>query len=191
MRSVAHLDILGDTPLTRHVVTLSAAILVVGLLGEIYLVVTHGWGMGVGAWMAVYVAATVAALPVHELVHAAAFLLLGRGRVCIRFGYETGMLYTRAEGNPLTRGRFVAVLLAPSVLVTGALVLVGVLVAGPALAWALAWTRGVPETWPWLCALLARRDARTCAIRIRAWSFSPMTVMVTAHSCKFRSVGVL
>lgn len=140
MRSVAHLDILGDTPLTRRVVTLSAAILVVGLLGEIYLVVTHGWGMAVGAWMAVYVAATVAALPVHELVHAAAFLLLGRGRVRIRFGYETGMLYTRAEGDPVTRGSFVAVLLAPSVLVTAALVLVGNAVAGPALAWALAWT---------------------------------------------------
>lgn len=140
MRSVAHLDILGDTPLARHVVTFSVVLLVVGLLGEIYLVETHGWGMGIGAWMAVYAAATVAALPVHELVHAAAFLLLGRGRVRIRFGYETGMLYTRAEGDPLTRGRFVAVLLAPSVLVTAALVLVGNAVAGPALAWALAWT---------------------------------------------------
>ena len=140
MRSVAHLDILGDTPLTRRVVTLSAAILIVGLLGEIYLAVTRGWGMAVGAWMAVYVVATVVALPIHELVHAAAFLLLGRGRVRIRFGYETGMLYTRAEGEPLTRGRFVAVLLAPSVLVTAALVLVGNAFAGPALAWALAWT---------------------------------------------------
>ena len=140
MRSVAHLDILGDTPLARHVVTLSVVLLGVGLVGQIYLVVTHGWGMGVGAWIAVYVVATVVALPIHELVHAAAFLLLGRGRVRIRFGYETGMLYTRAEGEPLTRDRFVVVLLAPSVLVTGALVLVGVLVAGPALAWALAWT---------------------------------------------------
>ncbi len=99
MRSVAHLDILGDTPLTRHVVALSAVLLGVGLVGQIFLVVMRGWGMGVGAWLAFYVVATVVALPIHELVHAAAFLLLGRGKVRIRFGYETGMLYTRGVGG--------------------------------------------------------------------------------------------
>ena len=140
MRSVAHLDILGDTPLTRHVVALSAVLLGVGIVGQIFLVVMRGWGMGVGAWLAFYVVATVVALPIHELVHAAAFLLLGRGKVRIRFGYETGMLYTRAEGEPLARGLFVAVLLAPSVLVTAALAVLGNAVAGPALGWALAWT---------------------------------------------------
>jgi hypothetical protein len=126
VRSVAHLDILGDTPLTRHVVALSAVLLGVGIVGQIFLVVMRGWGMGVGAWLAFYVVATVVALPIHELVHAAAFLL--------------GMLYTRAEGEPLARGLFVAVLLAPSVLVTAALAVLGNAVAGPALGWALAWT---------------------------------------------------
>ncbi len=140
MRSVAHLDILGETPLARRMVMLSVVLLAVCCAGTFVLVITRGWDTGLGAWMAAYAVATVAALPVHELVHAAAFLLLGRGSVRIRFGYETGMLYTRAEGEPLTRGRFVAVLLAPSVAVTAALVVVGDLLAGPALAWALAWT---------------------------------------------------
>lgn len=140
MRSVAHLDILGETPLARRMVMLSVALLAVGFIGAFFLVVADGWGTDVGAWFAVSVVATVVALPVHELVHAAAFLLLGRGSVRIRFGYQTGMLYTRAEGEPLSRGRFLVVLLAPSVAVTAALVVVGDLLAGPALAWALAWT---------------------------------------------------
>ena len=139
MRSVAHLDILGDTPLARRMVVVSAVLLAVGFVGAFLLVVAGGWGMDVGAWFAVSVVASLVALPVHELVHAAAFLLLGHGCVRIRFGYQTGMLYTRAEGEPLTRGRFIVVLLAPSVLVTAALAAVGELVAGPSLAWVLAW----------------------------------------------------
>lgn len=140
MRSVARLDILGDTPLARRMVPLSVAFLAVGLTGALLLAAVYGWGSGAGAHVVAYVVATVAALPTHELVHAAAFLLLGRGRLRISFGFEAGMLYTRAEGDPLARGRFVAVLLAPSVVVTVALAMAGELVAGTALAWALAWT---------------------------------------------------
>lgn len=140
MRSVAQLDILGDAPLARRMMAGSVALLAVGFVGAFFLVVADGWGTDVGAWFALSVVVTLVALPVHELVHAAAFLLLGRGRVRIRFGYEAGMLYTRAEGEPISRGRFLVVLLAPAVVVTAALVVAGELLAGPALAWALAWT---------------------------------------------------
>ncbi len=140
MRGVGTLDILGDTPLARHMLYLSAALLAAGFVGVIFMLVAWGWGVGIDAWLVVYAVATLVALPVHELVHAATFLLLGRGRVHIGFGFTGGMLYTRAEGAPLARSRFVAVLLAPSVVVTAALAVVGSLVAGPALAWALAWT---------------------------------------------------
>lgn len=120
--------------------------------------------------------ACLVALPVHELVHAAAFKLLG-GRGCrISFGYEAGCLYTRTDDLVLTRGRFVAVLVAPSVVLTLALVGLGVATAWPvagvlaaglhltgctgdlAMAWEIVTTPGVTHVQDTDsgCRLLAR-----------------------------------
>ena len=63
---------------------------------------------------------TLVALPVHELVHAAGFRLLCPG--CrVGFGFQDAFLYTKTDGAVTSRGRMVAVLLAPAILVTGAL----------------------------------------------------------------------
>lgn len=72
------------------------------------------------------VVASLAALPVHELLHAAAFKLLGGSGCKVSFGYEAGCLYTRTNDAVLSRGRFAAVLLAPSVVLTALLVGLGV-----------------------------------------------------------------
>ena len=80
--------------------------------------VSLGWVLGLAA-------ASLVALLVHELVHAAAFVLLGSSDVHVSFGFKDFMLYTSANGAILPRRRFMAVLLAPSVVVSTLFALAG------------------------------------------------------------------
>ncbi|MBM6775603.1 DUF3267 domain-containing protein [Olsenella profusa] len=140
MRLLADIDVLGDAALQGRIARLSGALALVGLAGGVAAGLASGADGGAVAtpwWWVALVAATFLALPVHELVHAAAFKLLAPG--CrVTFGLEGAFLYTSAAGTVLPRGRMVVVLLAPSVVVTAALAL-GALAAGcPALAVLLA-----------------------------------------------------
>jgi hypothetical protein len=145
MRVIAKVDVLGDAELQRRMVRLSWWILGVGLLAGLVAWALSIAGVaplvekGIGlTWFLVLVLASVAALPVHELVHAAAFLLLGDGHVHVSFGFKDYMLYTSANGATLSRRRFEAVLLAPTVLLTLAFAAMGVAFRVPLLAWACA-----------------------------------------------------
>ena len=145
MRTIADIDILGDETLQARVAWLSLAIVVVTVLAAGSL----GFAMGgerVDVWWWVALAAgSFVALPVHELVHAAAFKLLSRG--CkVSFGFQNAFLYTKTDGAVLRRARMVCVLLAPSLLVTAVL---------PALAFAA----GLPV----LAVLLAGLHLSGCA----------------------------
>lgn len=73
----------------------------------------------------------VASLPVHELVHAALFRLLGPRGTKVTFGFQSGMLYAGCPGVRMGRGRFVAVLLAPLVALTVAYGLLGLVFSFP------------------------------------------------------------
>ena len=138
MRLVAYIDVLGDEALLARMTRASVAVLVCGAAACVAVGLGCGWG-GVGSvwWWVALVVASVAALPVHELVHGAAFKLLCPG--CrVSFGFESMFLYTNAHGAVLTRGRMTCVLLAPAVVVTVGLA-AGSLAAGEAvLAVALA-----------------------------------------------------
>lgn len=88
-------------------------------------------------WLISLVVLSLGALPVHELVHAAAFKLAVPG--ChITFGYKSGMLYAGTPGTVVPKVPMVAVLLAPAVLVTAALVAIALAMGFPVLAWLLA-----------------------------------------------------
>ena len=137
MRTIADIDILGDESLQARVARLSLAIVVATVL----VAVSLGFAMGgekVDVWWWVALAAgSLVALPVHELVHAAAFKLLCPA--CrISFGFQDAFLYTKTNGAVLRRGRMVAVLLAPSVLVTTALAALAFAAELPVLAVLLA-----------------------------------------------------
>ena len=54
--------------------------------------------LGPLAWIALLLVSLGLALPVHELIHAAAFRLLGGPSVRVRFGYAKGMLWASAAG---------------------------------------------------------------------------------------------
>ena len=137
MRVIADIDVLGDAEFQRRIARLSLELLGVTVLLAALLALVRG-GEKVDVWWWVALAAgTLVALPVHELVHGAAFKLLCPG--CrVSFGFQDAFLYTRTEGAVLSRARMAVVLLAPAVLVSGAL-LAGAVAAGrPVLATLLA-----------------------------------------------------
>lgn len=137
MQKIASLDILDDEGLQRRVLRLSLVVAGATAVATA-LVFALGAGEGVDAWWwgALALGALVP-LPVHELVHGAAFGLLCPG--CrVSFGFQDGFLYTKTDGAVASRGRMVSVLLAPAALVTAAIVALALATERPALAVLLA-----------------------------------------------------
>ena len=123
MRVLEEIDVLGDEAFQRRLFLWS-----VGMLGATLVVAAaagiaswaDGGSMASPAWWVALAVGSFAALPVHELVHGAAFKLLCAPRR-VSFGVQFPFLYTQTEGVCAPRPRMVAVLLAPAVLVTVAL----------------------------------------------------------------------
>lgn len=142
MRIVHDIDLLGDGGAQQAFVNASLVVAAVGLVG---LVALAALGLGPATWRgwlwlaAGSLAAYAASLSVHELIHAALFKMLGPAGTKVRFGYERGMLYAGCPGVELPRGRFIAVLLAPLVVVSLACLVAGVALGAPAClgAWAV------------------------------------------------------
>ena len=140
MRRLQEIDVLGDEATQRRMLEWSWALIALGVAGGVAL----GIAAELGAldaeavdlvWFVILVVVTLVALPVHELVHAAAFLLLGGPDVKVGFGFTDAMLYTSADGAMLPRARFAIVLLAPSVALTFAFALVCGATRMPLMAW--------------------------------------------------------
>ena len=140
MRVIGTVNVLEDAGVQRAMVSASWAIMGAGAAIAVVLwLVSLAFGghvlepVGPG-WVLGLVVASVVSLPVHELVHAAAFVILGSSDVHVSFGIKDFMLYTSANGAVLPRGRFMAVLLAPSVVVTALFVLAGCVWHAPLFA---------------------------------------------------------
>lgn len=136
MQKIGEMDVLGDGALQARIVRLSAWLAAAGLVGGVVAALAGGADGGAALtpwWWVALVVATLAALPAHELVHAAGFKLLCPG--CrVGFGLEGAFLYTKTDGAVLSRARMACVLVAPAVAVTAALA-AGAAAAGcPALA---------------------------------------------------------
>lgn len=138
MKLLVDIDLLEDEALQADMAMCSLWIVLLGtLLGVLgaaafpHEPVTPWWFLLLGIL-------SVAVLPIHELIHAAAFKLVSGGRAHIRFGFSSWMLYTSSPGTLLPKHRFCAVLLAPSVLITLALWLVPWQCGWPLLGWFLA-----------------------------------------------------
>ena len=137
MDVVEDIDILGDEAVRTRVATWSAVSLA-ATLALVAVPLAAGVGEGLSLrWAVLLGVVSLAALPVHELVHALAAKALGPAGTKVSFGYQTGMLYTRMEGLVLPRARMTAVLLAPSVLVSTALLAVPWVLGAPCLGLAL------------------------------------------------------
>lgn len=138
MQKIADMDVLSDVGLQRRVLRLSLAIAGVTLVATVLVGALAGGGEVLSVWWWVCLAAgCLAPLPVHELVHGAAFKLLCPG--CrVSFGFQDSFLYTKTDGAVATRGRMVVVLLAPAALVTAAVAAVALIAGRPVLAVLLA-----------------------------------------------------
>ena len=138
MRRLIDIDLMDDEQLQAQMTAHSLWILLAGVLLGVLAAVALPHEQISLLWFVLLVGMSVAALPIHELVHALAFELLSGFRAKISFGFKSGMLYTSAAGTVLPRGRFCAVLLAPSVVVTSALVACAAILEMPLLGWFLA-----------------------------------------------------
>jgi hypothetical protein len=137
MRVIRDLDILEGRDEQRAVTVMGACALAVVALGAVPVALLAPHALGAWqtvAWTAVGYAAS---LPVHELVHALFFRVLGGRGTRVRFGFKSGMLYATSPGARYGRAAFVAILLAPLVVVSVALLAVGVLVGDATLCWLL------------------------------------------------------
>lgn len=141
-RTLGDIDFFGDDALRQRLVRASAWLLIGGAALAIALSVVAGTGVieemralpgdwGAALWPLAMAALSVAALPVHELVHALFMRVLGGPGTRVSFGYQAGMLYAGCPGLVLSKPRFVAVLLAPTVLVTAALLGLGLVLGYP------------------------------------------------------------
>ena len=141
-RTLGDIDFFGDDALRQRLVRASAWLLIGGAALAVALSVVAGTGVieemralpgdwGAALWPLAMAALSVVALPVHELVHALFMRVLGGPGTRVSFGYQAGMLYAGCPGLVLSKARFVAVLLAPTVLVTAALLGLGLVLGYP------------------------------------------------------------
>ena len=142
MRTLGDIDFFGDDALCQRLVRASAWLLIGGAALAVALSVVAGTGVieemralpgdwGAAMWPLAMIALSVVALPVHELVHALFMRVLGGPGTRVSFGYQAGMLYAGCPGLVLSKPRFVVVLLAPTVLVTAALLGLGLVLGYP------------------------------------------------------------
>lgn len=135
MRELCDIDVLSDGAMQARLLRWSVGLFVASLAAVVAVGVATGGDGGSATtpwWWAALGAGALVPLPVHELVHAAAFRLASPG--CrVSFGREGAFLYTRAEGAVVPRRRMVAVLLAPAVVLTAALVAAGAALGVPTL----------------------------------------------------------
>ena len=141
-RTLGDIDFFGDDALCQRLVRASAWLLIGGAALAVALSVVAGTGVieemralpgdwGAAMWPLAMAALSAVALPVHELVHALFMRVLGGPGTRVSFGYQAGMLYAGCPGLVLSKARFVAVLLAPTVLVTAALLGLGLVLGYP------------------------------------------------------------
>lgn len=142
MRTLGDIDFFGDDALRQRLVRASAWLLIGGAALAVALSVVAGTGVieemralpgdwGAAMWPLAMAALSVVALPVHELVHALFMRVLGGPGTRVSFGYQAGMLYAGCPGLVLSKPSFVAVLLAPTVLVTATLLGLGLVLGYP------------------------------------------------------------
>ncbi|MEY8436883.1 DUF3267 domain-containing protein [Atopobiaceae bacterium 24-176] len=140
MTTAESVDLLSDESWLASVARASLAVVVAGVAADVaWASLFPSEPLGIG-WFLVVAAAAAVALPVHELVHGAAFKLAGGKDVSVRFGYaQPGMLYTCADGAVLPRRAFMGVLLAPAVVVSAVFAVGGACLSMPLAGFTCLW----------------------------------------------------
>ena len=134
-----------------------------------------GW-MAVVGWIVGLAAVSMASFAVHELVHAVFFKLLAPAGAQVTFGAnrETAMIYACAEGVVYSRRRYMAVCLAPTVVVTTTLALGFAFSGYPLLCYLAAGLHlsGCVGDWYYVRTILRDRRIVACEDTSLACDFS-------------------
>lgn len=126
MKTIQDINILEDTALQQTMVRWSFIVFVVTVASYVSVFASEGAAsVGLLRSLGVAILASLVALPVHELLHAAAFKALGGPDVKVSFGAKDAFLYTRTNNAVLPRNQFVEVLLTPTVVLTIVLLICG------------------------------------------------------------------
>lgn len=124
-----------------------------------------GW-MAVVGWMVGVIAVSAASFALHELVHAVFFKLFAPAGARVTFGAnrETAMIYACAEGVVYSRRRYMAICLAPTVVVTAAFALGFTFLDYPLLCYLAAGLHlsGCVGDWYYVRAILRDRRIVAC-----------------------------
>lgn len=126
---------------------------------------------GLAVWTASLLGVNLAALPLHEVVHAVFFKLFAPAGSSVRFGanWKAGMIYACAEGIVYTRRQYMVIAAAPSIAVTVAIAAVAVALGWP--LWGLIGVTvhlsGCTGDWGYLRAIHA--DAAISHCEDTAW----------------------
>ena len=144
------IDVGGDASFAKRMYAACFAVLAIGAL--VYAVVAAiAWASGLASpffelahvssaivWSGALVAASLAMLIVHELVHGALFKHFAPAGARITFGcnLKAGVLYAKAEGIVFTAREYHIIAFGPTIVVTGALIVIGACLRWP--LWTLA-----------------------------------------------------
>lgn len=137
MRILVDIDLLDDEQMQSQIAMDSLWIMLLGILFGVFAAAVLPHEDISVVWFVLLGAASVAALPIHELVHAIAFKVFSGGRAHVKFGFSGWMLYTTSPGTVLVRKSFCAVLLAPAIIVSAVMGVVAFMQGYPLLAWFL------------------------------------------------------
>lgn len=180
MREISNIHAFEDEDFLRGVVRLSGVVAVAGAVLGVALFGFAGVGCEMGdpvraaspvVWLLCVAAACVASFALHEGVHAAFFKLFAPAGSRVTFGanWECAMIYACAEDIVYTRRQYLAVSLAPTVLVTALLALVAA-AGGYALAcYVVAVVHLTGCTGDWYYSWRILRDQRIRACEDTSW----------------------
>lgn len=138
MRVVRDVDLLSEGPDRSMILRVSAVIMAAAVVCSLALgALSPGGPFPWPGCALVALCAYGLSIPVHELLHAVGFLALGPRGTKVRFGYSSGMVFASSPGTSMERGRFCAVLLLSTVVLTCVYAVVAVILGPWSLPWAV------------------------------------------------------
>ena len=195
MRKIADIRTFEDRGFQRRMLRASAAVIAVGavlgiiwfafgiprLLGlpgmELRAVFTGEGAEGMPPsfwWLAICSVGCFVSLAAHEVVHAVFFKLFAPAGTRVTFGanWKAGMLYACAKDIVYTRRQYLAIALAPTVVVTALLLVLGVVTGWPLVFYLVAVLHlsGCTGDWEYVRAIV--RDARIAYCEDTEWGVS-------------------
>jgi hypothetical protein len=135
MTVLRDIDVFSDHDIVHRMTIVSVLVVCAGMVALLaWLAIVGSCEVDGLGDLVVVTLVTVASFVAHELVHGLFFRLLGGRGAHVRFGAAAGMLYATCPGLVLSRTRFLVVLLAPTIVLSVVLGLLGPLVGWPVTA---------------------------------------------------------